>query len=389
MLKKIEVANFKSFNEKISFDLSSSNYEFNNFAIKNGIVSKALVYGENGSGKSNLGLAVFDIIKSITTKQSPDKLYSPNYSCLSNKDKQVYFKYCFSFDKGDVEYEVVKSDFETFVYEKLTIDGTVALEAYRIENISHGIIPEKANKPMVMYTSLVGADTLNKKLMSDKLSIISYVRNNTNLDKRRNSTKLFNEFVNFVDHMLFFKFVDGNRYIGLKNGTGKISSGIIKSNNVKDLQNFLSRYGIHVNLRAENDSIISCFDEGEADFFEIASSGTGALTLFYYWYSQFQKENVSFLFIDEFDAFYHHALAVKLLKFLNTQKHIQIVLTSHNTTLISNELLRPDCYFVLQNNTIKSLPNLTTKEVRKIHNLEKMYKSNAFNLPNREENDSK
>ena len=384
MLKKIDVANFKSFNEKISFDLSSSNYEFNNFAIKNGIVSKALVYGENGSGKSNLGLAVFDIIKSITTKEAPDRLFSANYACLKNRDKQVYFKYYFSFTNGNVEYEVVKSDFETFVYEKLTINDVVVLEASRTEEISHGIIPEKAHKPMIMYVDLAGAETLNKKLMSDKLSIISYVRNNANLDKRKSSTKLFYEFINFVDHMLFFKFVDGNRYIGLKNGAEKIASGIIKSNNVKDFQNFLAQYGIHVELKIENDSIISCFDEGEADFFEIASSGTGALTLFYYWYSQFKQENVSFLFIDEFDAFYHHALAVKLLKFLNTQTDIQIILTSHNTTLISNELLRPDCYFVLQDNIIKSLPNLTDKEVRKIHNLEKMYKSNAFNIPSKE-----
>lgn len=384
MLKKIDVANFKSFNEKVSFDLSSSNYEFNSFAVKNSVVSKALVYGENGSGKSNLGLAVFDIIKSITTKEAQDRLFSSNYSCLKNKDKQVYFKYYFVFKTGKVEYEVVKSDFETFVYEKLTINDSVVLEAYRSEEISHGISPEKASKPMIMFVDLAGASTLNKRLMSDKLSIVSYVKNNTNLDKRRTTTKLFYEFIEFVDRMLFFKFVDGNRYIGLKNGAEKIASGIIKSNNVKDFQDFLISYGIDVELKVENDSIISCFEEGEADFFETASSGTGALTLFYYWYSQFKKENVSFLFIDEFDAFYHHALAVKLLKFLNTQKDIQIVLTSHNTTLISNELLRPDCYFVLQDNTIKSLPNLTKKEVRKIHNLEKMYKSNAFNLPDRE-----
>lgn len=39
-----------------------------------------------------------------------------------------------------------------------------------------------------------------------------------------------------------------------------------------------------------------------ADFFKIASTGTRSLALFYYWY--IRMKNASFVFIDEFDAFY-------------------------------------------------------------------------------------
>lgn len=45
---------------------------------------------------------------------------------------------------------------------------------------------------------------------------------------------------------------------------------------------------------------------------------------------------------------------------------------------MSNELLRPDCYFIVQNNQIKNLSSLTTKELRMAHNLGKMYKAGAF-----------
>ena len=46
--------------------------------------------------------------------------------------------------------------------------------------------------------------------------------------------------------------------------------------------------------------------------------------------------------------------------------------------LMSNDLLRPDCYFVLKNNSIRALPELTEKEIRKAHNLQKMYKAGTF-----------
>ena len=70
MLKKFSVENFKGFQDKITFDIGSpSNYNFNSEIIKNGCVTKGIIYGINSSGKSNLGLAIFDIITHLTDKQ--------------------------------------------------------------------------------------------------------------------------------------------------------------------------------------------------------------------------------------------------------------------------------------------------------------------------------
>ena len=67
MLRKFSVSNFKCFKDKFEFDLSSAkNYTFNTDCVKNGIVNCSIVYGYNGSGKSNLGLAIFDIIEHLT-----------------------------------------------------------------------------------------------------------------------------------------------------------------------------------------------------------------------------------------------------------------------------------------------------------------------------------
>ena len=62
MLTKFKVSNFKCFEGEVVFDLSLTNgYTFNSECIKNGIVNNAMIYGYNGSGKSNLGWAIFDI----------------------------------------------------------------------------------------------------------------------------------------------------------------------------------------------------------------------------------------------------------------------------------------------------------------------------------------
>ena len=71
MLKKFSVENFKGFQDKITFDIGSpSNYNFNSEIIKNGCVTKGIIYGINSSGNSNLGLAIFDIITHLTESRN-------------------------------------------------------------------------------------------------------------------------------------------------------------------------------------------------------------------------------------------------------------------------------------------------------------------------------
>lgn len=43
----------------------------------------------------------------------------------------------------------------------------------------------------------------------------------------------------------------------------------------------------------------------------------------------------------------------------------QVILTTHNTNLLSNGLIRPDCGFVIDGKKIKSLNHLTQKKFEK------------------------
>ena len=67
MLTKFAVKNYRGFKDRIEWDLSNpSSYSFNTNAIKDGIVKNGIIYGPNGSGKTNLSLALFDIVNHLT-----------------------------------------------------------------------------------------------------------------------------------------------------------------------------------------------------------------------------------------------------------------------------------------------------------------------------------
>ncbi|MBR2793303.1 MAG: AAA family ATPase, partial [Solobacterium sp.] len=111
-------------------------------------------------------------------------------------------------------------------------------------------------------------------------------------------------------------------------------------------------------------------------FDQTKSSGTAALELLFYWSRRFK--DLSFLFIDEFDAFYHFELARNVLMYVAGIDNLQSIFTTHNSYLASNNLLRPDCYFMLSNGELKSFADSTDRELREGHNLEKMLRNGEF-----------
>ena len=70
MLAEFRVKNYKNFRDELRFSLESGkNYEFNQEAVQNGIIKDSVVIGYNASGKTNLGLAMMDIIVHLTNQK--------------------------------------------------------------------------------------------------------------------------------------------------------------------------------------------------------------------------------------------------------------------------------------------------------------------------------
>ncbi|WP_315322000.1 ATP-binding protein [Fusobacterium pseudoperiodonticum] len=369
MLIEFKVEGFKNFEKELIFDLSKTrNYTFSENAVKDGIVKTGLIYGINGSGKSNLGSAIFDIILHLTEKEKLINLYD-YYLNLTNSNTMAKFYYKFKFGNDILEYEYQKDKPQNLVSEVVKINNKLIAEYDYLTN--------------KFELNLEGTESLNKNLNGNNISFIKYINNNINPEpstKQFKIKEIISTFLKFVDNMLLFSSLDGNFYQGFKKGGGSISEEIINRGKLKDFENFLRVTGIDYTLiekEVGKEKRIYCkFKSGEVDFFEIASRGTKSLTLFYAWL--IRLNDVSFVFIDEFDAFYHVDLAKRVVEEL-LKLNVQAILTTHDTTIMTNDLLRPDCYFVLSEGKIKSLPDLTEKELRQAHNLEKMYRAGAFN----------
>jgi len=122
MLTKFQVKNFKKFSDNIVFDLSKKgDYDFNEEVIRNNNINFALIYGSNGSGKSNLGLAIFDILFHITDYIKPKTLYENYLYGNGILEDKAEFVYNFLFDNHNVEYRYVKKDFENLIEEEFKV----------------------------------------------------------------------------------------------------------------------------------------------------------------------------------------------------------------------------------------------------------------------------
>lgn len=332
--------------------------------MKDGIVNHAVIYGRNGSGKSNLTIAIFDIIEHLTDKNRDVRPYE-HYTNAYNESKIAEFYYKFFINGKEVVYEYRKTDYETLVFERFSIDDR---ELILFDREKHSSFTSK----------LEGAETLTKTITDQHLSALKYIKNNSSLvDNDENNT--FASFFGFVESMLFFRSLNDRYYLGYASGSRKIDTDIIERGNHQDLERFLNEAGIECKLSIIEKILAFDFGRELIPYHEIASTGTNSLFLFYYWFQRIKDEPVPFLVIDEFDAFYHHDLSALIVSELK-KTDIQFILTTHNTSIMTNDLLRPDCYFIMTKDKIESLPNCTEKELREAHNLENMYNANTFNV---------
>lgn len=364
MLMEFRTKNFKNFKKELDMKLGNiSNYGFSEKAIKNGIVKNALIYGINGSGKTNLGYAVMDITLHLVDKKKHLEQYRP-YLNLETAEPVSFF-YKFKFGENILEYSYQKDSPITLLKEEVLINGK---EVLFYDYTSHD-----------SRLSLKGAETLNIDLTDKNISFIKYVYSNTVLVEN-NENMVFYEFLDFVDNMLLFSSLERNQFTGFSNETEGIAERIIESGKLKEFETFLNEAGIPYRLKAktvDGEKKIYCvMGKKDADFYSIASKGTTSLALFFFWL--IQLEDVSLVFIDEFDAFYHNDLSKRVVQKLLQIDDTQAILTTHNTDIMTNDLLRPDCYLQIVDGTIKSFADSTDKEIRKAHNLQKMYKGGVF-----------
>ena len=255
--------------------------------------------------------------------------------------------------------------------ETLTVNGTTIY--------SYDYLEKKFSEENL---KMINVPTLNFEYLQSSLSILRYIANNTVQDE----SSPVKAIMDFVSHMLWFRYIPNNGYIGLETSLQNLDEWIIDNGYVKDFSNFLKsvcnlEMDISVasikDVSGKKDLLVEKHSNGLLLFSLVASNGTKAAELFYFWSKRFQ--NVSLLFMDEFDAYFHHTMALAIIKKLKEFKDMQAIFTTHNTTLMGNEILRPDCYMILSKGKLKSfIDSANGREIREGHNLEKIYRGGGL-----------
>jgi AAA15 family ATPase/GTPase len=363
MLRRFSVEGFKNFEKKISIDFDDvQDYKFHHECVTDGLLNTAIIYGKNAVGKSNFGLALFDIVSHLTINNVTPGLYD-YYLNVNNKNGYASFEYEFQFGEDEILYGYNKTEKDVLSSEFLMINGTVMFHNSGSDIWENNGLIELA-------------PNLNWKY-DNEMSTLKYFLFNSSLDSNHPLSKL----MKFLNTMLWFRSLDENRFIGYKEKSRDYFTFMI------DKQEYINEFNALLRQSGVNDSVVAKKDtDGETrlyfdtktpmPFMKVASSGTKALYTFYYWYKT--ASDVSFMYIDEFDAFYHYELSETIVSMLEKMGGFQKILTSHNTNLLSNRIMRPDCYLILTKDRLISLANATERELREGHNLEKLYMSGEF-----------
>lgn len=363
MIKKFSVKNFKNFENILEVDFSRKrDYEFNQYLIKNGLINKMLIYGPNNSGKSNLGAAIMDITRHLTDNRNDNLLYA-YYLNGNGVEQYVEFKYDFLFGTQEISYSYRKNINSLLLYEDLVINGKYIYK-YNYENDS-------------FENKIAEASTIDLKKRNRDMSVLKFIYANTMYWPEDSPVKLVIEFAN---NMLWFRSLKQNEFMGLMANGEDLNDFIINNKLIKDFEQFLKNSGQNYHLCEMIETgrkIIGVkFNKYIARFDIVASTGTKSLWLFYYWMNR--SKDISFIYLDEFDAFYHTKLSKYILNYVNKKECFQSILTTHNTYLADNELMRPDCYAILNDGILKSFADRTNKTIRQAHNLEKMMLGGEF-----------
>ncbi len=379
MLKKFTLKNYKNFKDEITIDFENiAGYQFNIDCLYDNIIGKMLIYGRNATGKTNLGRALLD----IGSTMFGGTRYTGNGILLNadSRENAAIFQYDFRFENTELSYKYSRFSNLELRDEELTINGKnifrcdFSLREYNFDNLDY-IDAETANIDRYLQSLETGEDD---GIIEPKLPFLRWLISNVAL---KNDSALI-RLSNYVRRMTMITVGNGMQY-RFERLNQNFYESLENPEQLKDFEDFLNAMGIECKL------VLKKLPDGQRElyfaheqlvpFYENASSGTLALAELYrrlipkVW-------DASLIYLDEFDAFYHYEMAENVIRFFKMKyPKCQMIMTSHNTNLMTNRIMRPDCLFILsRKGTLTALYNATNRELREGHNLEKMYISGEF-----------
>ncbi len=353
MLKSFSVQNFCPF-ERLHWDFSRKrDYAFSRACLARdaSAVKTALVYGAGASGKSRLGRALFDV-KRLLTGPGADAFLP----CAGHPDEPARFTYGFSLQGKEISYAYARDKTGKLTEEELLCNGCLVFQWSAL----------KGTRDFSRLQDF-GFSALNPDGCIAGASFLRYAASQAKLDE-------------LSPVMLVMDFVKGMLWMGDHEMLASpMDELIIQKKLLKPLEDFLHEYGMKDTLTEvqlpDGKKAVCLMRREPIPFFSTASMGTLALARFFFGSRHFRE--AGFLFMDDFDAFYEVKVSERIYNLMKNQD-FQSVLTTQRTHLLTHALTRPDCVFKIQNGKIRSLADLTDREIREGNNLEKLYLAGEF-----------
>lgn len=380
MLKKFQTRNYMNFKDTITIDFSRvGGYHFSPECITDDFISKMVIYGRNATGKTNLGAALFDIRKCFVDS----RYYNSDNGVFLNADSTdpyAEFVYVFQFEETELVYRYRRTSETELFDEELIINRVRCFYCNYYSRefyfVNLGLLEAET---VVTDRFLQSLNTLEDDGSSITRTppFLRWIISNTALKAGSILLKL-NSFI----ARMFMMSANSSTFVWSSRLIQSFSDSLEDEKALADFQNFLNMMGV------EGDLVCKKLPDGHnqlyfkhntlVPFFESASSGTMALFNLYRRIEMGKR--ASLMYLDEFDAFYHYEMSEKVIQYIKLKyPRCQVIFTTHNTNLMTNRLMRPDCLFIIsRTGTLTALCDATSRELREGHNLEKMYISGEF-----------
>jgi AAA15 family ATPase/GTPase len=345
MINKIKVKNYKSIYKEIELDFNKSQINYlNNYVTNNNLINPVVLYGDNSSGKSCFleAFKTIHILMSVDISNVDNLNYFDYHRYLGKPGEEIIIELELNIRGREYLYRVTGFNFDEIGLEELYYQDVELLNCdgniYKYSKLRE-LANSTDNKHIksvytylskIHYMSLEGIKNSNLNKNSIDMLMINQAKINELLELIITDYKP----IKFMTEHL----IDGSRFLKYKelNNNVELSYVTHMSNGMKKLINLLN-FLIDV-------------------------------------------PNESTVIIDEVENMIHPVNLIKLIETFNSLFNIQLIVSTHNTTLMTN--LRPDQIYLVRihqhNSYIKRLNSIYPR-IRNIHNIEKLYYNGVIN----------
>ncbi|MCM1985534.1 AAA family ATPase [Methanococcoides seepicolus] len=401
MILEFSVENFLSFKDRVTLNMDSSSSKkisqnLINLDDGNHLLKSALIYGGNSAGKSNLMKAIsfmksmvknshtFNVNSKIpivtpfklseASNKKPSKFeliftcsgktYRYGFSCNSTK---VFEEYLFEISKKKEKLVFSRTNTKSFnfgidaekqkLYPSQTIDNTLYLSrATQLGYYKTKHIFEYISKNIIVNMNLTHGDSSNNWMDYT----ITKIKEDSQFKKK------VLDILKKADFGGIENFLVNVQKIPIK----KVTFGFSNENsNFESTDDMEDVYKVKTMHRS---------DDGKIVYFDLIDESEGTrktLSILGPLLDIMEKDKV--LFIDELGSSLHPEITRMIVKLFNSKnnKNGQLIFTTHDTTLLDNELFRKDqIYFCSkEQNSFTTLSSLLDYDIRQDIDFERAY----------------